>query len=62
MASNDELIELAERQLADAEEAYRLGPSEANRRRIMKAWSVVRRARNAPDGGDPERPRKASGD
>ena len=42
----DELIQVAERQLADAEEAYRLGPSDANRRRIMKAWSVVRRARD----------------
>lgn len=43
----DELIQIAERQLADAEEAYRLDPSEANQRRIMKAWSAVRRAREA---------------
>ena len=42
----DELIQVAERQLADAEEAYRLDPSDANQRRIMKAWSVVRRARD----------------
>jgi hypothetical protein len=48
----DELIQITERQLADAEEAYRLDPSEANQRRIMKAWSAVCRAREA----QPERP------
>jgi hypothetical protein len=56
----DELIQITERQLADAEEAYRLDPSEANQRRIMKAWSAVRRARETrpeppseQDPGDP---------
>jgi hypothetical protein len=43
----DALIQITERQLADAEEAYRLDPSDANQRRIMKAWSAVRRAREA---------------
>jgi hypothetical protein len=42
---DEELIRLTERQLADAEVAYRVDPSEANQRRIMKAWSAVRRAR-----------------
>jgi hypothetical protein len=42
----DELVQIAERQLAAAEETYRLDPSDANQRRIMKAWSVVRRARD----------------
>ena len=48
---NHELIQVTERQLADAEEAYRLEPSDANQRRIMKAWSAVRRARGEPDDG-----------
>lgn len=48
---NHELIQVAERQLANAEEAYRLEPSDANRRRIMKAWSAVRRVRGEPDDG-----------
>ena len=48
---NLELIQATERQLADAEEAYRLEPSGANQRRIMKAWSAVRRARGEPDDG-----------
>jgi hypothetical protein len=47
--ANEELIQLTERQLAAAEEAYRLDPSEANQRRIMKAWSAVRRARGEDD-------------
>jgi hypothetical protein len=51
MDTNDEVIQVAERQLADAEEAYRLEPSDANRRRIMKAWSAVRRVRGEPDDG-----------
>ena len=46
-----ELIQVTERQLADAEEAYRLEPSDANQRRIMEAWSAVRRARGEPDDG-----------
>jgi hypothetical protein len=48
---NHELIQVSERQLADAEEAYHLEPSDANQRRIMKAWSAVRRARGEPDDG-----------
>lgn len=52
---NEELIQLTERQLANAEEAYRLDPSEANQRRIMKAWSAVRRARGEM-GADPANP------
>jgi hypothetical protein len=49
----EELIQLAERQLADAESAYRLDPSEANQRKIMRAWSAVRRARGEGEG-DPQ--------
>jgi hypothetical protein len=45
--TDEELIQLMERQLADAEEAYRLDPSDANQRRITNAWSAVRRAREA---------------
>jgi len=47
--ANEELVQLTERQLAAAEEAYRLDPSTANQRRIMKAWSAVRRARGEDD-------------
>jgi hypothetical protein len=47
--ADQELIQLTERQLADAEEAYRLEPSDVNQRRIMKAWSAVRRAREGRD-------------
>lgn len=56
--ANEELIQLTERQLADAEEAYRLDPSEANQRKIMKAWSAVRRARSEEDANqvNPFRP------
>jgi hypothetical protein len=43
--ADEDLVQLAERALADAEEAYRLDPSDANQRRIMSAWSFVRRAR-----------------
>jgi hypothetical protein len=53
---DDELIQIAERQLAHAEEAYRLDPSDANQRRIMRAWSVVRRARDAREKGRAETP------
>jgi hypothetical protein len=51
---NEELIQIAERQLADAEEAYRLDPSDANQRRIMRAWSAVRRARESRERGRDE--------
>jgi hypothetical protein len=54
--ANEELSQLAERQLADAEEAYRLDPSDVNRRRIMKAWSAVRRARGMRERGHGEQP------
>ena len=54
--ANEELIQLTERQLADAEEAYRLDPTDANQRRIMKAWSAVRRAREATPRGRDESP------
>jgi hypothetical protein len=43
--ADETLIQITERQLADAEEAYRLDPTDANQRRIWKAWSAVRRAR-----------------
>jgi hypothetical protein len=41
----ESLVQIAERALYEAEQAYRLDPSEANQRRIMSAWSLVRRAR-----------------
>jgi hypothetical protein len=53
---NEELVQIAERRLADAEQAYRIDPSEANQRRIMKAWSVVRRARETQEEGHAEKP------
>ncbi|HEX3689577.1 MAG TPA: hypothetical protein VHV28_07770 [Solirubrobacteraceae bacterium] len=49
MEPDEELIQITERQLADAEEAYRREPSDANQRRIMKAWSAVREARGTGD-------------
>jgi hypothetical protein len=45
METERSLVQIAERLLADAEEAYRLDPSDANERRVWKAWSAVRRAR-----------------
>jgi hypothetical protein len=56
MDSTEDLIQVAERQLADAEEAYRIDPSDANQRRTMKAWSVVRRARDAREKADTGNP------
>jgi hypothetical protein len=56
MDADEELIQLVERRLADAEEAYRLDPSDANQQRIMKAWSAVRRARKAPEPRRDEQP------
>ena len=50
MERDDELVQIAERQFADAEEAYRHDPSDGNRRRIMKAWSAVRSARDTRSG------------
>jgi hypothetical protein len=47
MASDDE-VQLAERALLDAEQAYRAEPSEANQRRVMRAWAEVRQARDEP--------------
>src|SRR5437588_7054280 len=46
-AMDDEqaLIQIAERALADAEEAFRLDPSPANERKVWRAWSALRRAR-----------------
>src|ERR1700743_1380478 len=49
VASRDELIQIAERQLAEAEEAFRRDPSGANQRRIEKAWGAGRDARG--EGG-----------
>jgi len=52
----DELVQIAEQQLADAEETDRLDPSDANQRRIVKAWSVVRSARDrAQDAAQADR-------
>jgi hypothetical protein len=47
MDDADELVQIAERALADAEELLRQDPTEANQRRVMSAWSFVRRAREA---------------
>jgi hypothetical protein len=45
MDSAHELIQLTERALFDAEQALRVDPTEANRQRVLKAWSAVREAR-----------------
>jgi hypothetical protein len=45
----DELIQLAERALLDAEQAYGADPSPANQRRVMRAWSQLREARGEPE-------------
>ena len=45
MDSEHELIQLTERALFDAEQALRVDPTEANRQRVLKAWSAVREAR-----------------
>jgi hypothetical protein len=52
----DELIQITERQLADAEEAYRRDPSEANQRRIMSRWQAVLKARGGRAEVDPDLP------
>ena len=54
MGVDEELIQIVERQLADAEEAYRLDPSDGNQRRIVRAWSAVRRARGRAETGESE--------
>jgi hypothetical protein len=50
----DELVQITERALYDAEQAYRLDPSEANQRRVMRAWAAVRaaRERSSADSAD----------
>jgi hypothetical protein len=53
MDSAHELIQLTERALADAEQALRVDPTEANRRRVLKAWSAVREAREGRQGDQP---------
>jgi hypothetical protein len=45
MDDPDELVQVAERALANAEELLRAAPTEANQRRVMSAWAFVRRAR-----------------
>ena len=54
VGADEELIQIVERQLADAEEGYRLDPSDVNQRRIMNAWSAVRRARGRAETGESE--------
>jgi hypothetical protein len=55
VGADSELIQITERQLADAEEAYRVDPSDANQRRVMKAWAAVRQARDAGQSGVPDK-------
>lgn len=64
--TDDELVQMAERALADAEAAYRVDPSESNQRRVMSAWSFAQRARRGaaaerttPDGRAPKDVAKA---
>jgi hypothetical protein len=52
----DELIQIAERQLAEAEKAYRRDPSPANQRRIVKRWDAVREARGERTAGEDDLP------
>ena len=56
----DELIQAAERRLFDAEQAYRADPSDANQRRVMRAWTEVREARGEPVQDDARLPFPAS--
>jgi hypothetical protein len=58
--ADDDLVQVAERALADAEQAYRLDPSDANQRRVMSAWSFVRNARERVE--QDRRPRRAVSD
>jgi len=44
----DDLVQVAERALFDAEQAYRADPSELNQRRVQRAWAEVREARGEP--------------
>jgi hypothetical protein len=48
----DDLVQVAERELLEAEKAYRADPSDANQRRVMRAWTEVRRARGEPSDND----------
>jgi hypothetical protein len=50
----DELVQITERALFEAEEAYRVDQSEANQRRVVRAWSAVRAARERRGEQDPE--------
>jgi hypothetical protein len=50
--TDEDLVQIAERALADAEEAYRLDPSDANQRRVMSAWSFVRSSRHSAEAED----------
>ena len=52
MEDPDELVQIAERALADAEDMLRVAPAEANQRRVMSAWSFVREAPEAADRKD----------
>ncbi|MFZ0384203.1 MAG: hypothetical protein WAL22_00935 [Solirubrobacteraceae bacterium] len=56
MDSEDELIQILERQLAEAEKAYRSDPSSANQRRIVKRWDAVREARGERTGDEDDLP------
>jgi hypothetical protein len=56
VARDDELIQIAERQLAEAEKAYRSDPSPANQRRIVKCWDAVREARGKQTAGQDDLP------
>jgi hypothetical protein len=47
MGDADELVQIAERALADAEQLLRQAPTEANQRRVISAWAFVRRSRQA---------------
>ena len=53
---DDELLQIAERQLAEAEKAYRSEPSPANQRRIVKRWEAVREARGERTAGEDDLP------
>jgi hypothetical protein len=55
----DNVVQMAERALADAEEAYRRDQSDANQSRVMSAWSFVQRARERVEAQrEPPRPRE----
>ena len=56
VVERDDLVQVAERALLEAERAYSADPSDANQRRVTRAWSEVREARGESTDDDPGPP------